>query len=196
MEFGQKTVPTFNKYAYVYDRKFDLALRETTIDCFRNRYVTNTPTFDDRLIVDHAKTTQIANVDVSNSLYAQILLYIMDNDMAYSDQRHKRDIIVRWVSQAAEGAVKVQYQYCNQCNFLPNRPHNLQRQTQYFASRRIPEFLCKQFHAAKKLENIVTQSSLVNEVGVSKQASKNSFVVDSRLARGLRDNAARFVTGD
>nr|UVF62174.1 MAG: RNA-dependent RNA polymerase [Bat faecal associated chuvirus 1] len=80
--FASQTKHLFETpHALVFERKLDTALRQTTLDCFKERLIYNKCTLDDKLILMHYSKFEIELFKYENIVYPLILQKLLNKSL-------------------------------------------------------------------------------------------------------------------
>uniref|UniRef100_A0AB38ZJL6 RNA-directed RNA polymerase n=1 Tax=Crocidura lasiura chuvirus TaxID=3139462 RepID=A0AB38ZJL6_9VIRU len=122
---SQKTPPLETAHAYVYDRKFDIALRETTILAFRHRILTNQLRPSDHLILDRINGHDVEYTISEPHCYALLLQKILSPNCPPPPPKNSD---MQWLQRAFKIAVDttiLQSSYMVSTSDLPSTSRSL-----------------------------------------------------------------------
>jgi hypothetical protein len=115
---SQKQVSFETITSLVYERKFDTALRTTTITEFKHRYNHDSSSFDDKLITKSNKISNLDDTITDSRLYTLILQQILNDSKQSQNYNPNYVRNIHRIPNIISQTVNVQWNYINSQNYL------------------------------------------------------------------------------
>lgn len=161
MDESQRKAPYLTPNELVFERKFDTAIRRSTINSFLARHTDDDLTFDDKILLSHIPGGDLTSVSTKPDCYAHFLEYILrvsDQDLSIdnvkrSEFQHALDLA--WKN------LEFQHLYSSSETQTPSK-----KEADAFIRARIERWTCPQVLinlsvVAKRLDECVRKLSMI-----------------------------------
>ncbi|APG78828.1 RNA-dependent RNA polymerase [Wenling crustacean virus 13] len=139
MEESQKKPPLKNPTDIVFERKFDTAIRKSTIEAFLERVVEGSSTFDDNLLLSHLPHEDMSMYSIKSDCLATLLSEVISLSLSNVPLGTIHDPIIQRALHLAWNNLSLQHHYSSQ-----NTRLNSTNQAHSWLSHRIRNWSCPQ----------------------------------------------------
>lgn len=183
MFISQTKVSFETPSSIIYERKFDTAIRSSTVTNFINRQIQNTTSFDDSLILESRHFSAPENWSIKSDCYARILNKILNNAPYIYDRRSVSEEVARNLDMIGEN-IMFQSQYMHSNNQLPNKPEVMRGLKKLLTNTDMDDTLLALYNYSKIFQSVVDDSYRINIYKEKYRKLSN----DEKLANILKIN--------
>ncbi|APG78716.1 RNA-dependent RNA polymerase [Hubei chuvirus-like virus 1] len=165
----------------VFERKFDTAIRKTTIKEFNNRYINNTLTLDDKLVTTSYYAKNINDAKCDGRLYSNILHTIIQDSSVGVLYNPGRSKTYQRMTQICTQVIDFQWEYLNHNNKLFESKHNKLTRKQWLDKFELNTLIQNLFSFGSFVSFVVDKSSFIKNFKFRRLSEDQQIEIKQRV---------------
>lgn len=165
---SQRKITIENPDLLGHDKKFDTAIRQSTINAFKKRTINGENTFDDQLLLkSNHYELDAEDIVADNTLYSRILDRVLNYPTKFplttvgkeSKNDHYSNPV--FIMNLIQQSTMIQIRYMNNQNYLPNKNEILKKARAFLGVEDCPREILNLTYAVTEASNIVELTKAV-----------------------------------